>query len=70
VPEFDHLRFDIQLAIQLDTFVPRSKRELGEWAEKVAGKIGERLRKHWDFTHKPGIPLGPGFMSGMNLKKD
>jgi hypothetical protein len=63
--EFDHLRFDIELAIKLDTFVPRSKRERSEWADQVAGKIAERLRKHWEFTRKPGIELGPGFMSGM-----
>jgi hypothetical protein len=68
--EFDHLRFDIQLAIPLDTSVPRPKQERGEWAEKVSERIAERLRKHWEFTRKPGIDLGPSFSSGMGLKKD
>ena len=59
MPDFDSLRFDIELAIKLDAAVPTSKRARGEWAEYVAGKIAERLRAHWEFTRKPGIALGP-----------
>ena len=30
MPDFDALRFDLELAIKLDTFVPRSKRDRSE----------------------------------------
>jgi hypothetical protein len=68
--ELDRLRFDIELAIKLDTFVPRSRRQRSDWAQHVAEKIAERLRERWEFTPKPGIPLGPGFMSGMKRREE
>lgn len=58
--EFDHLRFDIEFAIKFDTFVPTTRRERSEWAERVADKIAERLRQGWEFKRKPGIEKGPG----------
>jgi hypothetical protein len=58
---FDELRFDIEFAIGFDTFVPTSRRARSEWAEHAAGKIAERLRRHWEFTRKPGIQPGPSF---------
>jgi hypothetical protein len=61
--EFDDLRFDIVLAIKLDAAVPTSKRARSEWAGYVAGKIAERLRQQWEFKKKPGVVLGPSFMS-------
>ena len=62
--DFDALRFDIELAIKLDTFVPRSKRDRSQWAEHVFEKIAERLRQHWEFKHKPGLTLGPSAPMG------
>jgi hypothetical protein len=55
--DFDSLCFDIELAIKLDGAVPRSKRDRSEWAEYVAGKIAARLRRNWDFIHKPAIEV-------------
>jgi hypothetical protein len=58
MPEFDQLLFDIELAIKADTYVPTTRRARTEWAEHAAERIAERLRQHWEFTRKPGIPLG------------
>lgn len=65
---FDHLSFDILRAIQ-GMGVPRSKRERSEWAERVSGKIAERLREGWEMKRKVSPPapdeyrnrnMGPG----------
>lgn len=58
MPDFDALRFDIEFAIKQDAFVPTTKRARSEWAEHAAEKIAELLRQRWEFTRKPGIPLG------------
>jgi len=56
-PDFEALRFDIVLAIKLDTFVPTTRRARSEWADHVARAIAERLVKGWEFTRKPGLPV-------------
>ena len=68
MPEFDDLRFDILLAIKLDTFVPTSKRARSEWAEHAAGKIAERLRQGWEFMRKPEVYSGPTYFPEIKPK--
>ena len=51
MPDFDQLRFYIELAIK-DAAVPTSRRARSEWAQYVSGKIAARLRERWEFRHK------------------
>ena len=51
-PDFDSLRFDVMLAVQLHCAVPRTNRDRNRWAEYAAGRIADYLRLHWDFRRK------------------